>query len=306
MPTPPTSATTWRRPRGRPSCVDYYQYVMTDYFETMGIPIVQGRGFRASDAVSGPVVIVNEAMVNLFWKDANPIGQTLKPGFAAFAQVPDFTVIGVAKDVKQGGVDKKTGTEIYTLVDQTALMAAPVTFAPGTMNVVLRTTLPPATLRTSIEGVLREADPSVPIVRLRDMNGVFEESIRRPRLLAQLLADSPDSRCYWPRSDLRRAVVRRGGAPPRDRHPHGTRCGPGQRPCAGDEAGPGAHDRGYPRRIGGGLRAQSPDRVVAVWRRADRSDHDGGGHRDDYSGGVRRLLAAGVARIAGRPQRRPT
>jgi putative ABC transport system permease protein len=34
---------------------------------------------------------------------------------------------------------------------------------------------------------VRDADPSVPIVRLRDMDGVFEESIRRPRLLAQLL-----------------------------------------------------------------------------------------------------------------------
>jgi ABC-type antimicrobial peptide transport system permease subunit len=35
--------------------------------------------------------------------------------------------------------------------------------------------------------VMRQADASVPIVRLRDMNGVFDESIRRPRLLAQLL-----------------------------------------------------------------------------------------------------------------------
>jgi putative ABC transport system permease protein len=55
------------------------------------------------------------------------------------------------------------------------------------MNIVLRTTLPPATLRSSIETIVREADPSVPVVRLRDMDGVFEESIRRPRLLAQLL-----------------------------------------------------------------------------------------------------------------------
>ena len=55
------------------------------------------------------------------------------------------------------------------------------------MNVVLRTTLPPAALRQTIERVVREADPSVPIVRLRDMDGVFDESIRRPRLLAQLL-----------------------------------------------------------------------------------------------------------------------
>jgi ABC-type antimicrobial peptide transport system permease subunit len=55
------------------------------------------------------------------------------------------------------------------------------------MNVVLRTRLPPATLRQTIEAAVREADPSVPIVRLREMEAVFDESIRRPRLLAQLL-----------------------------------------------------------------------------------------------------------------------
>ncbi len=108
-------------PEGPFENVDYYQSVMTNYFETMGIPIVQGRSFLPSDAVSGPVVIVNEALVNTFWKGVNPIGQTLKPGFGPFAQMPDFTVIGVAKDVKQGGVDKRTGTEFYVLIDQTAL-----------------------------------------------------------------------------------------------------------------------------------------------------------------------------------------
>jgi predicted permease len=174
-------------PEGPFENVDYYQSVMTGYFETMGIPIVKGRSFQPSDAASGPVVIVNETLVNTFWKDRDPIGQTLKPGLTRFTDVPDFRVIGVAKDVKQGGVDKKTGTELYLFVDQIALMPPPIANAPSTMNIVLRTTLPPAALRTTIEGIVREADPSVPIVRLRDMNGVFEESITRPRLLAQLL-----------------------------------------------------------------------------------------------------------------------
>jgi predicted permease len=174
-------------PEGPFENVDYYQPVMTNYFETMGIPIVKGRGFEPTDIGSGPVVIVNEALVNTFWKDVDPIGQTLKPGLTRFQDVPDFRVIGVAKDVKQGGVDKKTGTELYLLVDQVAMMQAPLANAPGTMNIVLRTTLPPASLRTSVESVVREADASVPVVRLRDFNGVFEESIRRPRLLAQLL-----------------------------------------------------------------------------------------------------------------------
>jgi putative ABC transport system permease protein len=173
-------------PEGPFENVDYYQNVMTDYFETMGIPIVQGRAFSQVDAgATGLVAVVNETLVRTFWKDQNPIGQRLRP--CCGDQVPWFTVVGVAKDVKQGGVDQKTGTEFYFLIDQTANAPARVANAPGTMNVVLRTTLPPTALSSTIESVVREADPTVPVVRLRDMNGVFAESIRRPRLLAQLL-----------------------------------------------------------------------------------------------------------------------
>jgi predicted permease len=173
-------------PEGPFENVDYYQNVMTDYFETMGVPIVAGRSFLPSDAASsGMVAVVNETLVNTFWKGQNPIGQRLRP--CCGDQVPWFTVVGVAKDVKQGGVDQKTGTEFYFLVDQTAKAPPPFSSAPGVMNVVLRTTLPPSTLRQTIAGAVREADPSVPIVRLREMNAVFDESIRRPRLLAQLL-----------------------------------------------------------------------------------------------------------------------
>ena len=173
-------------PEGPFENVDYYQNVMSDYFETMGIPIVAGRSFHASDAASsGMVAVVNETLVNTFWKGQNPIGQRLRP--CCGDQVPWFTVIGVAKDVKQRGVDQRTGTEFYLFVDQTAKLPPPFGNAPGLMNIVLRTTLPPATLRTSVEAAVREADPSVPVVRLREMDAVFEESIRRPRLLAQLL-----------------------------------------------------------------------------------------------------------------------
>jgi putative ABC transport system permease protein len=173
-------------PEGPFENVDYYQQVMTDYFETMGIPIVDGRGFTAPDAAStGMVAVVNETLVRTFWKDLNPIGQRLRP--CCGDQVPWFTVVGVAKDVKQGGVDKKTGTEFYFLVDQTSKAPPQIALAPGTMHVVLRTTLPPSTLASTIESAVREADASVPVVRLREMDAVFAESIRRPRLLAQLL-----------------------------------------------------------------------------------------------------------------------
>jgi predicted permease len=172
-------------PEGPYENVDYYQSVMSDYFETMGIPIVEGRSFTSADAASpGMVAIVNETLVRTFWNDLNPIGQRLRP---SGNQVPWFTVIGVAKDVKQGGLDQKTGTEFYFLVDQTAQAPAAIAAAPTTINVVLRTTLPPAALASTLEERVRESDASVPIVRLREMEEVFTESIRRPRLLAQLL-----------------------------------------------------------------------------------------------------------------------
>jgi putative ABC transport system permease protein len=170
-------------PEGPYENVDYYQAVMSDYFETMGIPIVQGRSFERADAgSSGRVAIVNETLVNTFWKGKNPIGQRLRP--CCGDQIPWFTVVGVAKDVKQGGIDQKTGTEFYQLLDQ---FAGQGPGGPETMNVVLRTTLPPGALAQTIESAVREVDRGVPVVRLQGMDGVFAESIRRPRLLAQLI-----------------------------------------------------------------------------------------------------------------------
>jgi predicted permease len=166
-------------PEGPYENVDYYQGVMAGYFETMGIPIVQGRSFERADAAStGRVAIVNETMVNTFWKGKNPIGQRLRP--CCGDQNPWFTVVGVAKDVKQGGIDQKTGTEFYQYIEQ-------FPGAPETVNVVLRTTLSPNALAQTIERAVRDADRSVPVVRLQGMDGVFAESIRRPRLLAQLI-----------------------------------------------------------------------------------------------------------------------
>jgi hypothetical protein len=59
--------------------VDYYQFVMSDYFKTMRIPIVAGRGFDAIDTASeGRVVIINETLANRLWKGRDPIGQRLR------------------------------------------------------------------------------------------------------------------------------------------------------------------------------------------------------------------------------------
>ena len=178
--------------------VDYYQFVMSDFFGTMGIAIVAGRGFEPADSNSTSlerVAIVNETLATRLWKGRDPIGQRVRPNLAASmgtANNPWHRVIGVARDVKEAGVDRPSGTELYLFAEQPAPSLEGnqrpwVATAPPTMHVVLRTNLPPSALSHTLEQAVREVDPSVPLVRLREMDDVFTQSIRQPRLLAELL-----------------------------------------------------------------------------------------------------------------------
>jgi putative ABC transport system permease protein len=160
--------------------VDYYQITSPGYFETMGIPILQGRAFEPRDIAGGPVVVINEALAERFYRGREAVGRRLSPDPE---DVGWFTIIGIAKDVKQGGVDQKTGTEIYFLAEQ----AAAAGFPQRNMNVVVRSTLPAAGLRNVVESAVRESDPTLPVIRYRGMDEVFAESVSRPRLLANLL-----------------------------------------------------------------------------------------------------------------------
>jgi predicted permease len=181
-------------PPDRAETVEYYQRVTSGYFETMRIPIVQGRGFEATDRVSAPVAVVNEAFVRAFWKGLDPVGRHVRPHFGD--ETPWLTVVGVAKDVKQAGVDKPTGTELYLLLDQLprifpgipAGRLATLLGDRGTINFMLRTPLPAAALQASITNAVREADRSLPVVGLRNMEEVVRDSVRRPRMLMQLFA----------------------------------------------------------------------------------------------------------------------
>ena len=169
-------------PEGPFNNVDYYQTVTTGYVETMGIPVVEGRAFQPSDAMA-TTVLINETMARTFYKGQSPIGRRVKP--ASASAMPFFTIVGVLKDVKQGGVDQKTGTELYFNFEQ--LTTTVPQFGVGTMNIVLRTTQPPNALAGTIHQAVAALDPSLPIEKLRSMDDVFGEAIGRPRLLAQLL-----------------------------------------------------------------------------------------------------------------------
>jgi predicted permease len=165
-----------------PPNVDYYQSVTVGYFETMGIGIQDGRAFEPTDVAGAPVAIVNEALAKRFYPGQNPIGRRIRPSFGR--EIPWFTIVGVAKDVKQGGLDVNAGTELYALYDQ---LPRTLGFAPTQMNVVLRTTRPLAALAPGIRQAVGAMDPTLPIVQLRTMEEVVGASVTRQRFLSLLL-----------------------------------------------------------------------------------------------------------------------
>ncbi len=162
--------------------IDYYQYATPNYFTAMRIPIVAGRGFGPQDGpLSTPVALINEALAKRYYGSVSPVGRRIRPGGDSVW----FTVIGVAKDVKQGGVSSKTGTELYLDYQQ---LPRDYGYAPAAMYVVVRADLDKSALAPSIRKVVSGLDASLPIVQLRSMDEVFGDSVSQPHFIAQLLA----------------------------------------------------------------------------------------------------------------------
>ncbi len=162
--------------------VDYYQTVTAGYFDAMGIALRDGRVFNDGDAAGGAVVVVNEALAKRFYPGQNPLGKRVNPSLSS--DTIWFTIVGVVKDVRQGGLDAPAGTELYFYYDQLPRIAG---FAPGQMNVVLRSTRPLEGLAPGIRQAVREMDPALPIVQLRTMEDVVGASVIRQRFLSLLL-----------------------------------------------------------------------------------------------------------------------
>ncbi len=83
-----------------------------------------------------------------------------------------------------GGVGNKVETELYLLNDQLPRLTD---FAPRAMNIVVRTTAPVDAIAPALTRIAQSADPSLPVMKMRSMDQVFEDSASRPHFLAELL-----------------------------------------------------------------------------------------------------------------------
>jgi predicted permease len=163
----------------------HYAYgVAGDYFRAMGFSLRAGRFLTADDSRrSERVCVVDEDFARYYWPHASAIGQRLWDGSEAGKDAEAFTIVGVVGGVKQAGLMENAAQgAIYY----------PYSFRIGdSVFVAVRTSVPPESLGLTLQRVVRQIDPDIPVNNLRSMDTRIADSLvarRSPALLAGLFS----------------------------------------------------------------------------------------------------------------------
>ena len=153
-----------------------FRVVSADYFHTLAIPVLQGRGFTEYDRAETPrVVVIDSSLARLYWPNENPLGQQLR----FRRQGALYEIVGVVGAVKHGGLDKQAKPTIYAPFLQVPRMR---------MSLLLRTTLAPASLANDVKAAVWAVDKDQPIYNLKTMDEIIAETKSTPRLTLVLLS----------------------------------------------------------------------------------------------------------------------
>jgi predicted permease len=146
-----------------------YNLVSGDYFEAMGIPVLQGRAYGPEDTREGaPVLIVNQRFAERFWPDEeNVVGKIVRTAGE------DREVVGVVKNGKYGTLSEEQ--QEYMYLAQAQSWSFP-------MTVHLRTSGDPEALASQVRAEVARLDPSMPVADLRTMTNALGMALFPARL----------------------------------------------------------------------------------------------------------------------------
>ena len=159
-----------------------HRQVSADYLKTMGIPLRQGRYLNDGDnEQTMPVAVINETMARQYWPGEDAVGKRFKLGDPD-AKIPWVTIVGVAGDVRQMGVDEPVKAEMYLPYRQ---IKEQRWFAPR--DLAIRTAGDPLRLVAAVRSEIHQVDPDQPIANIRTMDQVLGEETASRRLGMTLL-----------------------------------------------------------------------------------------------------------------------
>jgi predicted permease len=144
------------------------------YFHAMGIPLKKGRDFTERDTKGAlNVIILNETLAKNLFPGEDPIGKIVR------ADDPERTVVGVVGDVHHMALEEGSGNEFYIPMRQTQDY--------GTVDLVVRTSMPTAELASRLREALRPIEPNLPTANMRTLQTMVDHAVSPRRFVVWLL-----------------------------------------------------------------------------------------------------------------------
>jgi putative ABC transport system permease protein len=161
-----------------------HRQISPDYLKTLGIPLQRGRAFTEGDnEQSQRVAIINETMARQYWSNEDPVGKRFTLDDPR--ENPTWiTIVGIAGDVRQMGVDEAVKSEMYFPYQQGTKDHE--FYAPR--DLVVRTAHDPLNLVAAVRNEIHQVDPDQPISNIRTLDEMLGEETASRRRGMTLLA----------------------------------------------------------------------------------------------------------------------
>lgn len=151
----------------------------TDYFRTMGIPVVRGRVFTSEDTYEAPQrVVVSEALARRWFPDEDPIGRYIETGWGREGRRLGGTIVGIVGDVKQLGLAADAPPAFYAAAEQ---------WPTDEVTFIVRASTPHERLVPALRELVRELDADLPIFDVRTGDQLVAGILAQPRFYLLLL-----------------------------------------------------------------------------------------------------------------------
>ena len=153
------------------------QMVRENYFATMEIPLLRGRGFTAQDDAHAPkVAIVSQTFARKFFPDDEVLGKRV----TVLENKHEVEIVGVVADAKYESQREENPPLLYTPWQQEREVL-------GEMHFALRTTGEPTALAAAVRQVVRQLDSNLPVTEVSSQTARSQATLGQERLYARLL-----------------------------------------------------------------------------------------------------------------------
>src|SRR5215831_2267576 len=158
-----------------------YHFVSSDYFRTIGVPLIAGRFFNADDRKdTQPVALINRSMAERYWKGENAVGKR----FTFSSQPKDrdwFTVVGVIGDVKDFPHSPACAPAFYWATMQQPMVGA------SQFILAVRSSADPLNLVEAVRGEVRALDKDLPLADAQTLETIAATAVAGRRFTLWLV-----------------------------------------------------------------------------------------------------------------------